>query len=41
MWYGVSYNNTTLAKVEYLIEMNSYFTQVAQLQFEYIYELDK
>jgi hypothetical protein len=24
-----------------MIEINSYSTQVAQLQFEYIYELDK
>jgi hypothetical protein len=37
MCYGVGYNNTTLAKVEYLIEMNSYSTQIAQLQFEYIW----
>jgi hypothetical protein len=34
MCYGVGDINTTLAKVEYLIEMDSYFTQVAQLQFE-------
>jgi hypothetical protein len=34
--YGVGYNNTTLAKVEYLIEMNSYSPQVAQWKFEYI-----
>jgi hypothetical protein len=27
-------NNTMLAKVKYLIEMNSHFTQIAQLQFK-------
>jgi hypothetical protein len=27
-------NNTILAKVKYLIEMNSHFTQIAQLQFK-------
>jgi hypothetical protein len=37
--YGTGYNNTTLTKSRF--EMNSYSTQVAQLQFEYIYELDK
>jgi hypothetical protein len=41
MYYGVGDINTTLARIESLIEMNSYSTQVAQLQFEYIYELDK
>jgi hypothetical protein len=35
----MGYNNTTLTKSRF--EMNSYSTQVAQLQFEYIYELDK
>jgi hypothetical protein len=34
-YYGMGYNNTTLAKSGF--EMNSYFTQVAQLQFEYIW----
>jgi hypothetical protein len=38
-YYGMGYNNTTL--IEPKFEMNSYSTQVAQLQFEYIYELDK
>jgi hypothetical protein len=38
-YYGTGYNNTTL--IESKFEMNSYSTQVAQLQFEYIYELDK
>jgi hypothetical protein len=38
-YYGTGYNNTTLEKSRF--EMNSYSTQVAQLQFEYIYELDK
>jgi hypothetical protein len=38
-YYGMGYNNTTLTKSRF--EMNSYSTQVAQLQFEYIYELDK
>jgi hypothetical protein len=38
-YYGTGYNNTTLTKSRF--EMNSYSTQVAQLQFEYIYELDK
>jgi hypothetical protein len=32
---GMGYNNTTLTKSRF--EMNSYSTQVAQLQFEYIY----
>jgi hypothetical protein len=35
----MGYNNSTL--IEPKFEMNSYSTQVAQLQFEYIYELDK
>jgi hypothetical protein len=35
----MGYNNTTLTKSRF--EMNSYPTQVAQSQFEYIYELDK
>jgi hypothetical protein len=38
-YYGIGYNNTTLTKSRF--ETNSYSTQVAQLQFEYIYELDK
>jgi hypothetical protein len=38
-YYGIGYNNTTLTKSRF--EMNSYSTQVAQLQFEYLYELDK
>jgi hypothetical protein len=38
-YYGMGYNNSTL--IESRFEMNSYSTQVAQLQFEYIYELDK
>jgi hypothetical protein len=38
-YYGTGYNNTTLTKSRF--EMDSYSTQVAQLQFEYIYELDK
>jgi hypothetical protein len=38
-YYGIGYNNTTLTRSGF--EMNSYSTQVAQLQFEYIYELDK
>jgi hypothetical protein len=38
-YYGMGYNNSTL--IESRFEMNSCSTQVAQLQFEYIYELDK
>jgi hypothetical protein len=38
-YHGTGYNNSTL--IESRFEMNSYSTQVAQLQFEYIYELDK
>jgi hypothetical protein len=38
-YYGTGYNKTT--SIEPKFEMNSYSTQVAQLQFEYIYELDK
>jgi hypothetical protein len=38
-YYGMGYNNTILT--EYRFEVNSYSTQVAQLQFEYTYELDK
>jgi hypothetical protein len=34
-YYGTGYNNTTLTKSR--LEMNSYSTQVAQLQFEYIW----
>jgi hypothetical protein len=34
-YYGMVYNNTTLTKFGF--EMNSYSTQVAQLQFEYIW----
>ena len=33
-YYGTGYNNTTFTKSSF--EMNSYPTQVAQLQFEYI-----
>jgi hypothetical protein len=35
----MDYNNSTL--IEPKFEMNPYSTQVAQMQFEYIYELDK
>jgi hypothetical protein len=38
-YYGMGYNNSTL--IESKFKMNSYSTQVAPLQFEYIYELDK
>jgi hypothetical protein len=38
-YYGMGYSNSTL--IESGFEMNSYSTQVAQLQFEYIYELYK
>jgi hypothetical protein len=38
-YYGMGYNSSTLIKSRF--EMNSYSTQVAQLQFEYLYELDK
>jgi hypothetical protein len=38
-YYGMGYNNFTL--IESKFEMSSYSTQVAQLQFEFIYELDK
>jgi hypothetical protein len=38
-YYGIGYNNSTL--IEPKLEMNSYSTRVAQLQFEYIYEVDK
>jgi hypothetical protein len=38
-YYGTGYNNSTL--IESTFEINSYSTRVAQLQFEYIYELDK
>jgi hypothetical protein len=38
-YYGMGYNNTTL--IESRFEMNSYSTQVVQLQFEYTYELGK
>jgi hypothetical protein len=38
-YYGTGYNNSTL--IEPKFEINSYSTQVAHLQFEYIYELDK
>jgi hypothetical protein len=34
MFYGIGYNNTTIAKVEHLVGMNSHFTQVTKLQFE-------
>jgi hypothetical protein len=33
-YYGMGYGNSTLIKS--MFEMNSYSTQVAQLQFEYI-----
>jgi hypothetical protein len=39
IYYGTGYNISTL--IEHKFEMNSYSTQVAQLQFEYIYEVDK
>jgi hypothetical protein len=39
IYNGTGYNSSTLIEPEF--EMNSYSTQVAQLQFEYIYELDK
>jgi hypothetical protein len=38
-YYGMGYNNSTLIWSGF--EVNSYSTQVAQLQFEYLYELDK
>jgi hypothetical protein len=38
-YYGTGYNISTL--IESRFEMNSYSTQVAQMQFEYIYEFDK
>jgi hypothetical protein len=38
-YYGMGYNNSTLTNFRF--EMNSYSTQVAQLQIEWIYELDK
>jgi hypothetical protein len=38
-YYGTGYNNSTLIGSKF--EMNSYSTQVAQLHFEYLYELDK
>jgi hypothetical protein len=34
-YHGMDYNNSTLTKSRF--EMNSYSTQVAQLQFEYIW----
>jgi hypothetical protein len=34
-YFGTVHNNTTLTKSRF--KMNSYSTQVAQLQFEYIY----
>jgi hypothetical protein len=37
-YYGMGYIHTTLTKSRF--GMNSYSTQVAQLQFEYLYELD-
>ena len=39
-YYGMGFNNTTLQTKSRFV-MNSYSTQVAQLQFEYTYELDK
>jgi hypothetical protein len=38
-YYGTGYNNSIF--IEPKFELNSYSTQVAQLQFEYTYELDK
>jgi hypothetical protein len=38
-YYGTGHSNTTLTKSRF--GMNSYSTQVAQLQVEYICELDK
>jgi hypothetical protein len=38
-YYGTGNNNTTLTKSRF--GMNSYSTQVAQLQVEYIHELGK
>jgi hypothetical protein len=38
IYYGTGYNNSTL--IEPKFEMNLYSTQVAQLQSEYIYEVD-
>jgi hypothetical protein len=38
-YFGMGYNNTILTKSRF--EMNSYSTQVAQLPFEYTYELEK
>jgi hypothetical protein len=38
-YFGMGYNNTILTKSRF--EMNSYSTQVAQLPFEYTYELNK
>jgi hypothetical protein len=37
----MGYNITVLTKIGFRFEMNSYSTQVAQLQFEYICELAK
>jgi hypothetical protein len=37
MCYGVGYNNTTIAKVEHLVGINSHVTQVALLQFEWMW----
>jgi hypothetical protein len=36
-YYGMGYNITILTKIGFRFEMNSYSTQVAQLQFEYIW----
>jgi hypothetical protein len=38
-YYGMGYNNSTLIWSRF--GTNSYSTQVAQLQFEYTYELDR
>jgi hypothetical protein len=38
-YYGMGYNSSTLIRSR--LGKKSYPTQVAQLQFEYIYELDK
>ena len=37
----MGYNITILTKIGFRFMLNSYSTQVAQLQFEYTHELDK
>jgi hypothetical protein len=37
----MGYNQHHINKIGFRFEMNSYSTQVTQLQSEYIYELDK